>query len=124
MYEIRAELENQRVFFHLTGDTDHDSVQLHKDFQAAAAKVKARFGYFDALVDMAEVHVLADERADSGEALVKWCLANGMRRGAIAVGTAIQEIQLKRFSALSDQYRYFQSVEEAKAWLAVNRKAA
>ena len=107
MYEVRADMKQHRVFLTLLQDYKHDRAALHQEFYDAASRVKSDKGHFDVLVDMVDVHVIAQERVESGEALMQWCVANGMRRGAVAVGSMIQELQLKRVSNRNEKFRYF-----------------
>lgn len=117
MYEVRADASRHCVILILKHDYNHDREAVHRDFAAAADRVRSEGGYFDVLVDLVDIHVIGQERVDSGEVLMRWCLANGMRRGAIAVGTMLQELQLKRVSERNDKFRYFRSLEEAERWL-------
>ncbi|QKG70750.1 hypothetical protein [Erythrobacter mangrovi] len=117
MYEVRADVSRHCVILILKHDYNHDRDAVHQDFVAAAERVRSEDGHFDVLVDLVGIHVIAQERVDSGEVLMRWCVTNGMRRGAIAVGTMLQELQLKRLSERSEKFRYFRSVDEAERWL-------
>ena len=98
-------------------DFSHDRAAVHRDVHDAVDAVKSSSGQFDILVDMTGVPVIARNRTDSGEELMSWCLANGLRHGAIAVGLMLQEMQLKRLSERSEKFSYFRSVADAESWL-------
>lgn len=117
MFEVQRNSRRSRVTLIFTEDFKHDRAEVHRDVHDAVKAVKSSDGQFDLLVDMTGVPVIARDRTDSGEELMNWCLANGLRHGAIAVGLLLQEMQLKRLSERSEKFSYFRSVADAESWL-------
>ena len=117
MYTMETDIRKQRVKAAFFGDYSQSRKEVHERFFDAANRIKRVHGFFDVLVGMHDLHTVTQDRVDSTQTLMHWCVQNGMRRCAVSAGSAVQEMQLKRVSGKNELFHYFPTIEAGEAWL-------
>lgn len=117
MYKITADSANHRVEVVFDGSyLDLDQPQLSRDLRAGVLEAKGRGAHFDMLCDFTRVAVMPQDRTPGARAEIEWCVANGLRKSANVVSSALAKMQLQRLSA-DDRFQNFATRAEALAWL-------
>lgn len=117
MYQITADPANHRLDVDFIGDyADIDQADFSRALRAEALKVKGSGRYFDLLVDYTRIHVMPKEETEHGREEIQWCLANGLRKSANVMNSAIMKMQIQRLTA-NDRFQMFGSRADAIAWL-------
>ncbi|MEO9461964.1 MAG: hypothetical protein ABJ242_04435 [Marinomonas sp.] len=117
MYSIKRDTSKNRVIILFDGARDYNVDVFFQEFMEAANFAKCARPHFDALVDHSRTNILPQERTKHSEAMALWCLENGLRRSANIVSSAVMRMQLKRVTDSNPHFAYFQSREDAEAWL-------
>lgn len=117
MYRITAVPAEHRVDVDFIGNyADIDQTAISRELRAEILKVKGDFGYFDLLVDYRQTHVMPQAQTGNGRQEIEWCLANGLRRSANVMNSALVRMQIQRLTA-NHRFQMFATRAEALAWL-------
>jgi hypothetical protein len=116
MYSINVDVLKRRVIVDFEGKIDANLPTSNQELFAACLRAKGGGDHFDILSDFTKSDLMSQGGADDSAQTVKWCLENGLRKGANVVGSALMRLQINRVSA-SDQIQNFATMEEAMAWL-------
>jgi len=117
MWTIAENTRKNRVEIIFAGAYGRQHDAFDAQLMAAAKRLKASNGEFDCLVDMTQSHVAPQEVTERGAEAIKWCLANGLRKGAFVHSSITGRMQIRRLAQGHEKLNYFTSVEEAKDWL-------
>jgi hypothetical protein len=118
MYSITTIPRHNRVAISFSGWMEQDHPTLFKEIMNAANAMQSRTGEWDLMADFTDTPVMTQERAQNTTKIFGWCLANGMRRTAVVLISATQQMQLQRVTARAKTVRYFDNAEAARDWLA------
>lgn len=116
MYNISVDILRQRVIVDFQGQIDVDLPTSNQELFSACLRAKGSGAHFDILSDFTKSSLMSQEGADDSAQTVKWCIDNGLRKGANVVGSTLMKLQINRVSG-SDQIRNFATMAEAIAWL-------
>lgn len=117
MWTIEPKPRKNRIVITFKGQFEQRYDEYDAQMMAAVARVKSRKGHFDTLVNMLEAPVAPQAQAGRGGDIAQWCLANGLRKGAVVHWSKTGIMQMRRLVNNDGRTAYFSSLEEAEAWL-------
>jgi hypothetical protein len=116
MYKIDVDVAKHRVLIEFSGTYDDDLAEFGRQMVAACIRAKGIGRHFDMLSDFSQAPIMTQQTAGDSQEHVKWCIDNGLRKGANVVGGALSRMQLNRITA-DEKFQMFETRAQAEAWL-------
>ena len=118
MWSFAENRDRNRIEITFSGGYDREHDAFDAQLMASATRLKAVSGSFDCLVDMTEAQLAPQAVTERGAGAIQWCIANGLRKGAIVHSSATGRMQMRRLAQGHEKLDYFASVKAAESWLA------
>jgi hypothetical protein len=118
-YQITVDYGRHLVAIQMYG-YEADTVKFFAEMQRAVLQAKSGGQHFDVLTDFTEMAgaspVMPRSIADESAEMNVWFEAQGLRKSATVLTSALFKMQLQRVT-LKDQYAFFNNRIDADKWL-------